>query len=74
MLIVVCVVGMELIGVLFILEAKGINISSFISDNISTLSYNSLIIIGSGFIGGGVFIALICICLRSRINLGSKSV
>lgn len=72
--IFVCVTGMELVGILFILEAKGINISSFVSDNLSTLSYNSLIIIGSGFIGGGVFITLIAICLRSRINLGSKSV
>lgn len=65
---------MELTGILFILQAKGISISSYVSGSISTLSYNSLIIIGSGFIVVGALLALIVICMRSRIALGSKAV
>lgn len=72
--IFICIVGLELVGILFILQAKGISINQFVTDNISTISYNSLIIIGSGFIVGGVLFALIVACLRSRIALGSKSV
>lgn len=73
--IFVCIVGMELIGILFILQAKGVDISSFIpQDALSTLSYNSLIIIGSGLIVTGVLLVLITICLKSRIALGSKAV
>ncbi len=72
--IFVAVAGLETVGILFILEAKGVKISSFISDNLSTLSYNSLIIIGSGMIAAGVLIAILTICLRSKIALGSKSV
>lgn len=72
--IFVTVAGLEVVGIFFILEAKGVKISSFISDNLTTLSYNSLIIIGSGMIAAGVLIALLTICLRSKIALGSKSV
>lgn len=72
--IFICIVGLELVGILFILQSQGISINQFVTDNISKLSYHSLIIIGSGFIAGGVLIALIVVCLRSRISLGSKSV
>jgi hypothetical protein len=72
--IFICVAGLELVGILFVLQAKGITINQFVTENISKLSYDSLIIIGSGFIAGGVLIALIVCCLRSRIALGSKSV
>jgi hypothetical protein len=72
--IFICVGGLELIGILFVLQAKGTTINSYVSQNISRLSYDSLLIIGSGFIGGGVIMALIVCCLRSRIALGSKSV
>ena len=70
----VCILGMEVIGVFFILEAKGVKVSSFISDSLSTMTYNSLIIIGSGMIVAGVLLAIFTICLRSRIALGAKSV
>jgi len=72
--IFICVAGLELIGIMFILEAKGISINNYITENLTKLSYNSMIIVGSGFIAGGVLIALISCCLRSRIALGSKSV
>lgn len=72
--IFICIVGLELVGILFILQSQGITINQFVTDNLSKLSFNSLIIIGSGFIAGGVLIALIVVCLRSRIALGSKSV
>ena len=72
--IFVAVAGLEVVGIFFILEAKGVNISSFVSDTLSTLSYNSLIIIGSGMIAAGAIVALLTICLRSKIALGSKSV
>lgn len=72
--ITVCILGMALIGILFILQAKGIVLNSYISENLSKLSYDSLIIIGSGFCGGSALLALIVICLRTRINIGSKSI
>jgi hypothetical protein len=72
--IIVCVAGMEVVGIFFILEAKGVNISSFVSDSLSKLTQNSLLIIGSSMIVAGVIVALLAICLRSRIALGSKSV
>lgn len=70
----IAIIGMELVGILFILQAKGINLNSFVASTLSTLSYNSLIIIGCGFIVAGVLFTLIVICLRSRIAMGSKSV
>lgn len=72
--IFICIAGLELVGILFILQSQGISINQFVTVNLSTLSYNNLIIIGSGFIAAGVLIALIVACLRSRIALGSKSV
>lgn len=72
--ITVCILGMALVGILFILQATGTTINPYISDHLSKLSKNSLIIIGSGFCGGSVLLALIAICLRTRINLGSKSI
>jgi hypothetical protein len=72
--IIICLLGMELIGILFILQAKGINVSSYVSNSVSTLSYNSLIILGSGLIVSGVLLSLIVLCMRSRIELGSKAV
>ncbi len=72
--IFICITGLELVGILFILQAKGITINQFVTDNLSKISYDTLIIIGSGFIAGGVLITLIVCCLRSRILLGSKSV
>ena len=72
--IIISVIGMELVGILFILQAKGITVSSFVSTSFSTTSYNSLIIIGSGLIIFGAILALVVICMRSRIALGSKSV
>jgi hypothetical protein len=70
----ICILGLEAVGVLFILQAKGIHISQYITVNLTSLSYNSLIIIGSGLIGAGFFVLLIVCCLRSRIAMGSRAV
>jgi hypothetical protein len=72
--IFICLLGMELIGIMFILQAKGINISPYVPTGISKLSYDSLIIIGSGLIVGGTLLAFIVCCLRTRIAMGSRSV
>jgi len=72
--IAACISGLEIIGVLFILQAKGIQIAQFINTQLNTLSFNTLIIIGSGLIAAGVFILLLAFCLRSRIKMGSRAV
>lgn len=73
--IVIAFIGLELIGILFILEAKGINISAKLSETIiSTLSYDTLLIVGIVLIVIGVLFLLLVICLRTKIMLGSKAV
>lgn len=72
--IIVAVLGMLAIGILFLLQAKGIIVSDFISQNLSNFSYDTLIIAGSCLIVGSVLLALLAICLRSRISLGAKAV
>jgi hypothetical protein len=69
-----CVLGMLTVGVFFILQAKGVVVSDFITQNLSTLSYNTLIIVGSCLLGGAVLLALLVLCLRSRIAMGAKAV
>jgi hypothetical protein len=66
--------GMITIGVFFILEAKGVTVPSFIASTLTTLSYNTLIIVGSCLLGGAVLVLLLVICLRSRIQTGAKAV
>jgi len=72
--ITACIGGLEVIGILFILQAKGIQIAQFINTQLSALSFDTLIIIGSCLIAAGVFILLLAICLRNRIRMGSKAV
>jgi hypothetical protein len=72
--IIVAVLGMLTVGIFFLLQAKGIVVSDFISQNLSTFSYDTLIIAGSCLIVGSVLLALMAICLRSRISLGAKAV
>jgi hypothetical protein len=72
--IIICILGLEAVGIMFILQVNGIKVSPFISDNLSSLSINSLTIIGSGFMAAGFLFFLTVLCLRSRINTGSKSV
>ena len=72
--IIVGVLGMLTVGIFFLLQAKGIVVSDFISQNLSSFSYDTLIIAGSCLIVGSVLLALMAICLRSRISLGAKAV
>lgn len=72
--ITVAVLGMVLIGILFILQSQGIKVSSALSDNLTKLSYNSLLILGIGFTAAGVLLSLLVLCLRTRINMGTKAI
>ena len=72
--IIILVGGMITIGVFFILEAKGVTVPEFVANSLSTISYNTLIIVGSSLIGGAVLLLLLVICLRSRISMGAKAV
>ena len=72
--IIIAVLGMLTVGIFFLLQAKGIVVSDFISQNLNQFSYDTLIIAGSCLIGASVLLALLTICLRSRIALGSKAV
>lgn len=74
MAIFVCIAGMMTIGVFFILQAKGITVADFVSQQLSTISYDTLIIVGSCLIGGSVLLSLLAFCLRSRIAMGVKAV
>ena len=62
------------IGIFCILEAKGVVVSDFVSQNLSSFSYDTLIIAGSCLIGGSVLLVLLVICLRTRISIGAKAV
>jgi len=72
--IIVAVLGMLTVGIFFLLQAKGIVVSDFISQNLDSFSYDTLIIAGSCLIVGSVLLALLAICLRSRIAMGAKAV
>jgi len=72
--IIILIGGMITVGVFFILEAKGVTVPDFIASSLSTISYDTLIIVGSSLIGGAVLVLLIVICLRSRISMGAKAV
>lgn len=72
--VVIAVIGFEGIGILFILQSQGIHVHSLVSSNLSTLSYNTLLITGIVLISVGVLFTLLTICLRSRIMIGSKAV
>lgn len=72
--IAITIGGMLTIGVFFILQAKGVTVSKFISDNIPSYSYDTLIIIGSLTIAAALILLLLVICLRSRLNMGAKAV
>ena len=62
------------VGIFCILEAKGVVVSDFVTNNLSQFSYDTLIIAGSCFIAGSVLLALLVCCLRSRIAIGAKAV
>lgn len=72
--ITIAFIGFEGIGILFILQSQGITINSTISTNLSTLSYNTLLITGIVLIVVGVLFLLLTICLRSKIMAGSKAI
>ena len=66
--------GSLAVGILFILQAKGVHLSKYISITLSGLSSTTLIWIGSILIAVSVLLLLMCICLRKRIELGVKAV
>jgi len=72
--IILAILGMLAVGIFFILEAKGVIISDFVSSNLSQFNYDTLIIAGSCLIAGSVLLALLVICLRTRISVGAKAV
>lgn len=72
--IFICNAGLITIGVFFILQAKGITVPDFVSKQISTISYDTLIIVGSCLLGGAVLLSLLAFCMRSRIAMGVKAV
>lgn len=72
--ITITILGMITIGVFFILQAKGVTVSTFISDRLSSFTYDTLIIIGSILIAAALILLLLVICLRSRLSMGAKAV
>lgn len=66
--------GMITIGVFFILEAEGVTVPEFVADTLSTLSYDTLIIVGSCLLGASVLVLILVICMRGRIAMGAKAV
>ena len=72
--IIVFIGGMTTIGVFFILQAKGITVSAFISENLPIASQNTLIVVGSSLLGASVLVLLLVICMKSRIAMGAKAV
>lgn len=72
--ILIFIGGMITIGVFFILQAKGVTVPDFIAASLSSISYNTLIIVGSCLLGGAVLVLLLVVCLRSRISMGAKAV
>jgi hypothetical protein len=71
---VVAIGGLATVGVFFILTAKGVVIDDFVYDNLTTLSYNTLIITGSISIAGAFLLFLLLLCLHSRVTMGAKAV
>ena len=72
--IVLGILGMLAIGIIFLLQAKGIITADVVSQQLSQFSYDTLIIAGSCLIGASVLLALLVICLRTRISIGAKAV
>jgi hypothetical protein len=72
--IFICNAGLITIGVFFILQAKGVTVPDFVHNQLSTLSYDTLIIVGSCLIGGAVLLSILAICLKSRISMGIRAV
>ena len=72
--IVLAVGGMIVIGIFFILTAKGIVIDGYIWDRLSDFSYDALIIVGSILLGMAFFLLILVICLHSRIVMGARAV
>jgi hypothetical protein len=72
--IVLTILGLLILGVFFILQAKGVTVSSYISDRLSSYSYDTLITAGIILIVVGVMLTFLVICLRSRLNMGAKAV
>lgn len=72
--IILCILGMLTAGIFFLLEAKGVVTADFVTQNLSSFSYNTLIIAGSCLIVASVLLTLLVICLRSRIAIGAKAV
>ena len=73
-MIVIGVLGIEFIGIMFILEAKGVKVSPYINNHIASVSYDTLVIVGSCLIVVGVILLVLVVCLRSRIAMGVKAV
>ena len=73
-MIIIGFIGIELVGIMMILEAKGFNISPYLNNTLESVSYDTLIIVGSCLIVFGVILLVLVICLKSRINQGIKAV
>jgi hypothetical protein len=72
--IVIGVLSMLLIGIYFILTARGVVISTFLEANLSQFSFDSMLTVGIILIGVAVLMGLIVICLSSRITMGANAV
>jgi hypothetical protein len=66
--------GTIIIGIFFILEAKGITVPSFISNTLAAFSYNTLVVAGSSNFFTAFTVLIIAICMRHRIETGAKAV
>ncbi len=65
--------SMVTLGFFFLLEAKGVTIPQFISKSITSISDDTLTIVGGCLIAGGLLALVLAICLRHRIAIGTKT-
>ena len=61
-------------GIFFILEGKGETVPDFVSDNLSTLTKDTLISVGSIQVALAGALTTIVACMRKRISMGAKTV
>ena len=68
------IAAMMTLGVFFILTAKGVVIDDYVSNNLSDLSYDTLMATGIVSIIGAILLFLLVCCLHSRLQTGIKAV
>ena len=72
--IVITILGLAVLGVFFLLEAKGVTVPTYVADRLSSFSHDTLIAMGIVFLVVAVILAILVFCLRSRLNMGAKAV